>query len=124
MMPPTLKNVSSLPTKRKVVLPEGLSGHHHIPHHDPWHQWEGLIVILVILHIGVLLFYAWILMEDKKKEKKQRSMHSSIEDRNRKGGGTFSLRGGTLGNSPANKNEWRTPKEILASYQKQRLGKV
>jgi hypothetical protein len=77
MASPTLQNLSALPTKRKVVLPEGLSGHHHIPHHDPWHQWEGLIVILVILHIGVLLFYTWILMEVSTDHEKLSSIQPS-----------------------------------------------
>jgi hypothetical protein len=61
--------------------------------------------------------------QDKKKEKKQRNVPAGVEDRNRKGG-VFSLRSGTSSNSPSIKSEWRTPKEILASYQKQRLGKV
>ena len=48
---------------RATVIHEELLGHRSVPssHHssDPWHQWEGLVIILVILHVLVILFYAW-----------------------------------------------------------------
>lgn len=111
--------VPTLQTKRKVVLPEGLAGHHSIPHHgDPWHQWEGFVVILVLLHIAVLAFYSYVLYRERRDKRERR----------RVAGGSSVIKGeGIRGTSGAAKavssplSGWRTPKDIL---EKQRLGKA
>lgn len=95
-------------------MPQGLSGHHTIPHHaDPWHQWEGFVVILVLLHVAVLAFYAWVLYHDKK-DKKDRKKAGYKEGKAPSAKPSSHSSGGIMA-------AWRTPKDIL---QKQRLGKV
>eukprot|EP00195_Chlamydomonas_chlamydogama_P006447 CAMPEP_0202899974 /NCGR_PEP_ID=MMETSP1392-20130828/9359_1 /ASSEMBLY_ACC=CAM_ASM_000868 /TAXON_ID=225041 /ORGANISM="Chlamydomonas chlamydogama, Strain SAG 11-48b" /LENGTH=122 /DNA_ID=CAMNT_0049586279 /DNA_START=332 /DNA_END=700 /DNA_ORIENTATION=- len=103
---------ASTTTKRKVVLPEGLSGHHTLPHHDPWHQWEGLVVILVVVHLMALVFYVWVLYSGDAAKRRSGKEHGSRASSQHKLSG------------PWRSTEWRSPKEILAAYQKQRLGKT
>lgn len=90
----------TITSKRSVVLPPH-GQHHTLPHHhDPWKMELGLVMILVGVHMVALAYWAYVLYASK--EKKRR-------------------RGEKM---DAKKSTWRTPKEILSSYQKARLGKV
>ena len=73
---------------------------HHHHYHDPWLQWEGLVVILVGVHLVAFCYWCWLLYASREKK-----------------------RGGQLGGTAvpaANKFEWRTPRDVL----KARLGKA
>ncbi|GIL92294.1 hypothetical protein Vretimale_18447 [Volvox reticuliferus] len=99
---------------KHVIL--GREHEHH--HKDTWHQFEGLVVVLVACHALAFLFWAWLLY-------KTRRVSSTASGGSRVGGK------GTGKSTPANHArkttpafEWRTPRDILLSQQKAKMGKV
>eukprot|EP00798_Chlamydomonas_sp_ICE-L_P004392 gene4392-14518_t len=54
--------------KRRVVH-QDLSGHHTVAHQDPWHQWEGLVFVLLVIHILALVFWSYVLYKERSRKK-------------------------------------------------------
>lgn len=133
-------------TKRKVVLHQD-HGHHHLPHTLEAELEISLVVILVVVHLGALCFWAWLLYASKPAGSKgvQAPRHIKIhksygvtvdssgtsasmspaKGRNRgtSTGTMFSSGhgGGTTDKVPekaSTGSSWRTPGEILASRTK------
>lgn len=100
-------------TMRSVVLPQGLSGHHTQAHKDAWHQWEGLVVILVAIHLVAFVFWCYLLYASKERRRKEG-----------KGGGNGGIARSAALHTSRGAAEWRSPREILAQFEKARLGKV
>lgn len=107
-----------------VVLPQGLDPHHVTPHHshhlrrDAWHQWEGLVLVLVLVHLLALAFWASLLYSTRANRQSRAS-----------GGAAAKRAAATAAASSAaaaaqQPQKWRTPRDVLLSYQKARLGKV
>ncbi|GLC44803.1 hypothetical protein PLESTB_001212400 [Pleodorina starrii] len=98
---------------KHVIL--GREHEHH--HKDAWHQFEGLVVVLVACHAVAFLFWAWLLY-------KTRRANGAAAG----GGGSAGSKGAKGKASPARKTtpafEWRTPREILLAQQKAKMGKV
>lgn len=54
---------SSNTAKRSVVL-HADRGHHHLPHHELEEELEvGLVLFLVVVHLGALAFWTWLLLK-------------------------------------------------------------
>lgn len=84
---------------KQVVLPQGLSIHEEQTHKDPWHQFEGLVFILIGIHVAAFAFWCYLLYKSKRNAK-----DSSAK--------------------PADSSsDWRTPKDILRAYHKAQIGK-
>lgn len=135
-MPPAeaiIANVSTVATKlkKKVIMHhEGVLGHHTVTHasSDPWHQWEGFVVILVLLHILILVFYAWVLYKDKGKQKRRNTglcdNAPTKENLGRHNKSSGEAAGAAAAAAAGFIAQWRTPKDVLAAREKLRLGKV
>jgi hypothetical protein len=92
---------------KQVVLPEGLSSPHNQHHSkDPWHQFEGLVFALIVIHMAAFAFWCYLLYKSRSKRAEGSSSGSS------------------RGKSAAGQGEWKSPKEILKAYQKAQLGKA
>lgn len=111
-------------SKKHVVLPKGVHPQHVTPHHtDALHQWEGLLVILVFVHLVAFLFWGWLLYRSRDGKAKRAGVASAGQGSS--GAGRNGSSGvAAAGSAPAKKLEWRTPRDILSAYNKQRLGKV
>lgn len=88
--------------KRTVVLPEGPAGHPLHAHKDPWHQLEGIVFVLIAVHLSAFLYWCYLLYVSR--QAKKRRMDTNPE--------------------AAKAHDWRTPRDILGSYEKNRLGKT
>jgi hypothetical protein len=86
--------------------------HHTHPHHtDPFHQFEGLLLALVFIHVAAFAFWCYLLYASKRR--KALAMES-------------------VSNSAAaaqKLTDWRSPKDVLKAYQKkqktkQQMGKA
>jgi hypothetical protein len=97
---------------KHVIL--GREHEHH--HKDAWHQFEGLVVVLVACHGVAFLFWAWLLY------KTRRASLAAGGGGARGAGGPRGAKGQARKTTPA--SEWRTPREILLAQQKAKLGKV
>jgi len=74
--------------------------HQTHPHHsDPFHQFEGLLMALVFIHVAAFVFWFYLLYVSKRK--KALAMES-------------------VSNSAAAQKltDWRSPKDVLKAYQK------
>jgi len=110
--------------KRHVVMHHE-HGVHHLPHQQVVEMEVELVVVLVILHLVALCFWMWLLFADKERRKSKRV--GSGADVTQSPGGAASGAPARMG-AAARWSDWRTPREILASWgkqsEKQRLGKV
>lgn len=107
-----------MPTQ--VVLPHGLPAHEGAGgaegHKDAWHQFEGLVFVLIGIHVAALAFWGYLLYASR--ERKRAKLAAAAKSGAKAGGG-----GGASGSAVAGGADWRTPKEIMRAYQKQHLGK-
>lgn len=105
-----------MPSKQHVVLPH--SQHHqlypqqHQPasHKDAWHQFEGLVFALVMIHVAAFAFWCYLLY----KSKAARAEAAGTGKGGVKAGAAAAATAAGVGKSP---------KEILKAYQKAQLGK-
>jgi hypothetical protein len=110
-----------------VVLPQGLDPHHVTPHHshhlrrDAWHQWEGLVLVLVLVHLLALAFWASLLYSTRANRQGRAGSGSGAAASKR---GAAAAAGSAAAAGAAQPQKWRTPRDVLLSYQKARLGKV
>jgi hypothetical protein len=101
-----------MPTKQHVVLPH--SEHlypQHTQHKDAWHQFEGLVFALVMIHVAAFAFWCYLLYKSKAAR--------AADGSGPKGG----VKAGAAAAATA-AGDWKTPKEILKAYQKAQLGKA
>lgn len=101
-----------MPTKQHVVLPH--QQHHLYPQHqqqqqhkDAWHQFEGLVFALVMIHVAAFAFWCYLLYKSK----------AARADAAAKGGARTGKPAAATG------GDWKAPKDILKAYQKAQLGK-
>lgn len=93
-------------------------GREHVHHHkDAWHNFEGLVVVLVACHAVAFLFWAWLLYKTRRA-----GVSSTPTGAKAAGKGKGSTPGHLHKTTPA--FEWRTPREILLAQQKAKMGKV
>ncbi|KXZ41885.1 hypothetical protein GPECTOR_252g632 [Gonium pectorale] len=115
---------------KHVIL--GRTEHEHPPK-DAWHQFEGLVVVLVAIHALAFLFWAWLLY------KTRRAGGNTVKAVAGAGAGAGSgARSGKWSKSSGGSGppaatsprrtapafEWRTPREILAQQRAKAGGKV
>lgn len=96
--------------RQHVVLPQGLDPHHVTPHghrRQQWEQWEGLVLVLVLVHLVALAFWASLLYSTRQAKR------GEAAGRDARGAG-----------AAAQPQRWRTPRDVLLAAQKARLGKV
>lgn len=92
---------------KQVVLPQGLSSpHEHSHSKDPWHQFEGLVFVLIFVHVAAFAFWCYLLYKSRAKRNEASSSGGSS--------------GKAAGKAVA---AGRSPKDILKAYQKAQLGK-
>ncbi|KAI8475196.1 MAG: hypothetical protein J3K34DRAFT_465124 [Monoraphidium minutum] len=93
---------------RHVVLPQGLGaapakpGQHP---HDAWHQFEGLVFVLVGVHVAAFAFWCWLLWASRKAKDAAAAAG---------GGGVGGAGGGAAS---------RSTRDILRAYNKSIMGK-
>lgn len=101
--------------RQHVVLPQGLDPHHvtlHGHRRQQWEQWEGLVLVLVLVHLVALAFWASLLYSTREQRRAKRGDAAAGRDSSRVAG------------AAAQPQRWRTPRDVLLSAQKARLGKV
>lgn len=103
---------------KQVVLPHSLPtdvGTPQASHKDAWHQFEGLVFVLIGIHVAALAFWGYLLYASRER-KRARQAASKVNSQ----AGSASAMSCT---APSSTSEWRTPKEIKRAYQKQHIGK-
>lgn len=87
---------------RHVVLPQGLGATPVRPggHQDAWHQFEGLVFILVAIHVAAFAFWCWLLWSSRKAKEAAASAAAS-----------------------ASAAPGRSTRDVLRAYHKTTLGK-
>jgi hypothetical protein len=109
--------------KKHVVLPQAMSihalhtgMHQHAPghpdhpqhHRDPFHQFEGLLGVLVVVHLAAFGFWCYLLYASRKRKQEKAAAV----------GGSSSVPGAS-----SKLGDWRSPRDVLKAYQKAHLGK-
>ncbi|KAG1668121.1 hypothetical protein FOA52_003908 [Chlamydomonas sp. UWO 241] len=141
--PVPLAPVREQSSKQKVVLRDtyhaehGPGGHHKVPHPgDPMFAMEGFVGLLVAAHVLVMIFVAWALLKDRSRAGRKRRGGAAVADGGRAhhagnggGAGSSSSSVPSAASSAATAagsllSQWRTPKDVLAAREKERLGKV
>jgi hypothetical protein len=96
------------------------AAHQQQAQHDAWHQFEGLVFVLIFIHMAAFAFWCWLLY------KSRASKAAAAAENGGRGssGGRQALAGGAPRPGAAAAGEGRTTRDILKAYQKAQLGKA
>lgn len=95
---------------RHVVLPHGGGDVEKHASKDPWHQFEGLVFVLISIHVAALGFWCWLLWKSRATKRAADGAGSGAK--------------ASKAAAAAAQSDWRSPRDILRAYQKTSLGKA
>ena len=100
-------------TKQHVVLPQTqhmYPQHQHEQHKDAWHQFEGLVFALIVIHVAAFAFWCYLLYKSRASKAEAASGAKGVKA----GAAAAATAAGGI----------KSPKDILKAYQKAQLGKA
>jgi hypothetical protein len=84
---------------------------------DAWHQFEGLVFVLVAIHAAAFGFWCWLLYSSR------RNNNASTKQQQQQAGGSGGVDGARSGLGGSSSAGNRSTRDILRAYHKSTIGK-